>query len=181
MLIDLVIPGLSLAAGGPTRTVVQLSAALAACSGAEVRLISQARSGADILLPQKSAVESHVDYNRRTSSLRLGLSGRRALQRALAQKAPQILHSNGIWHPLNHWCARAARRHGIPLVIHPRGMLEPWALGWRATKKRLALGLYQRRELESAALLVATAEQEAENLRRFGLRQPIAVIPNGVD
>lgn len=181
MLIDLVIPGLSLAAGGPTRTVVQLSAALAVCSGAEVRLISQARSGAHILLLQKSAVESHIDDTTCPSSLRLGLPGRRALQRVLAQQRPQILHSNGIWHPLNHWCARAARRHGIPLVIHPRGMLEPWALGWRATKKRLALALYQRRDLESAALLVATAEKEAENLRRIGLRQPIAVIPNGVD
>ncbi|MCF7995745.1 MAG: glycosyltransferase [Chromatiaceae bacterium] len=45
----------------------------------------------------------------------------------------------------------------------------------------MALALYQRRDLETAALLVATAEQEAENLRRFGLRQPIAIIPNGVD
>ncbi|MCF7995748.1 MAG: glycosyltransferase [Chromatiaceae bacterium] len=142
MLIDLVIPGLSLASCGPTRTIAQLSAALAGCEDTEVRLISQARTGVDTLLP---------------------------------------LHSNGIWHPLNHWCARAARRHDIPLVIQPRGMLEPWALGWRATKKRLALALYQRRDLESAALLVATAEQEAENLRRFGLRQPIAIIPNGVD
>lgn len=181
MLIDLVIPGLSLAAGGPTRTVVQLSAALAACADAEVRLISQVHAGADILLPQGSAVESCVSYTTSTASLKLGLTGRRALNSALARNLPHILHSNGIWHPLNHWSARAARRHDIPLVTHLRGMLEPWALGWRATKKRLALALYQRRDLNLAALLVATAEQEAENLRRFGLRQPIAVIPNGVD
>jgi len=43
------------------------------------------------------------------------------------------------------------------------------------------LALYQQYELESAAILVATSEQEADNLRRFGLRQPIAIIPNGID
>ena len=181
MLIDLVIPGLSLAAGGPTRTVVQLSDALADCSGVAVRLISQSYVGAEILLPQKDAVKCCVGQTTSAASLKLGLSGRQAMQRALAEKQPQIYHINGIWNPLSHWCARAGRRHAIPLVIQPRGMLEPWALGWRATKKRLALALYQRRDLESAALLVATAEQEGENLRRFGLRQPIAVIPNGVD
>lgn len=182
MLIDLVIPDLSLAAGGPTRTVVQLSTALACCSDTAVRLISQAHTGVDSLLPNhKSAVETGVGYTTSAARLKLGLPGRETLQRALAKKHPQIIHSNGIWHPLNHWAARAARRHAIPLVIHPRGMLEPWALGWHATKKRLALALYQRRDLESAALLVATAEQEAENLRRLGLHQPIAVIPNGVD
>jgi hypothetical protein len=58
--------------------------------------------------------------------------------------------------------------------------LEPWALVWRSRKKNLALWAYQRRDLESAAVLFATAEQEAEAFRRFGLRQPIAVIPNGV-
>ena len=181
MLIDLVIPGLSLAAGGPTRTVVQLSDAFADCSDVAVRLISQSYVGAEILLPQKDAVECCVGQTTRAASLKLGLSGRQAMQRALGEKQPQIYHINGIWSPLSHWCARAAKRHAIPLVIQPRGMLEPWALGWRATKKRLALALYQRRDFESAALLVATAEQEAENLRRFGLRQPIAVIPNGVD
>ena len=181
MLIDLVIPGLSLAAGGPTRTVVQLSDALAECSGVAVRLISQSQNGTEILLPQKDAVKCCVGKTTYAASLKLGLPGRQAMQRSLAEKQPQIYHTNGIWNPLSLWCARAARRHAIPLVIQPRGMLEPWALGWRATKKRLALALYQRRDLESAALLVATAEQEAENLRRFGLPQPIAVIPNGVD
>lgn len=181
MLVDLVIPGLSLAAGGPTRTVVQLSAALAEFADVEVRLISQARAGADILLPQGSVVECCVGHATNAMRLKLGLPGLQALHSAHARKHPQIIHSNGIWHPLNHWSARAARRHGIPLVIQARGMLEPWALGWRATKKRLGLLFYQQRDLDSAALLVATADQEAQNLRQFGLRQPIAVIPNGVD
>jgi glycosyltransferase involved in cell wall biosynthesis len=181
MLIDLVVPGLDVAAGGPTRTVVQLSDALAECSEAEVRLISQARIGADILLPKRGSVNSCVARTKNAVSLKLGLPGRQSLHSAHVLMRPQILHSNGIWNVLNHWSTDIAFRHGIPLVIQPRGMLEPWALRWRGTKKRLALALYQRRDLELAALLVATSEQEADNFRRFGLHQPIAVIPNGVD
>ena len=51
----------------------------------------------------------------------------------------------------------------------------------KAWKKRLAWNLYQRRDLESAAVLHATAEQEAESFRQLGLRPPIAIIPNGTD
>ena len=182
MNIDMVVPSLSSAAGGPTRTVVQLCDELVLSGGAEVRLISQQKqSDAEVLLPREKAIETHIERSARSVSFELGLPGRKAVREAFAQRRPQILHSNGIWHPLNHWATSAARCHQIPFVIHPRGMLEPWALGWRATKKRLALAVYQQRDLESAALLIATADQEAENFRRLGLRQPIAVIPNGVD
>lgn len=60
-------------------------------------------------------------------------------------------------------------------------MLEPWALEHRGWRKRLALGLYQRADLDTAALLFATADQEAENIRSLGFRQPIAIVPNGVE
>jgi glycosyltransferase involved in cell wall biosynthesis len=60
-------------------------------------------------------------------------------------------------------------------------MLEPWALGHKRFKKRLALSIYQRKDIESANLLVATSEREYESFRRFGISQPIAVVPNGVD
>ena len=179
--VDIVTSGLSLAGGGPTRTVVQLSQALASCADTKVRVISQSCCNADILLPDGQLVDCYIGCTGSALSLKLGLKGRLILRRVLACNPPQILHSNGIWNPLNHWSTCAARRQAIPLIIQPHGMLEPWALNWHAAKKRLALALYQRRDLESAALLVATAEQEAENLRRFGLRQPIAVIPNGVD
>jgi len=43
------------------------------------------------------------------------------------------------------------------------------------------MSLYQRRDLSMARLLVATSASEYESLRIFGLRQPIAIIPNGVD
>ena len=128
----------------------------------------------------EAAVGRFIHLSQGRLTLMLGLPCGRALRQACRNGAPDLIHSHGVWHPANHWAARAARRWGLPLIVQPRGMLEPWALGQKAGKKRLALALFQRRDLETAAALVATAEMEYQNLRWLGLRQPVAVIPNGV-
>lgn len=92
-----------------------------------------------------------------------------------------IVHDAGLWLPVNHVTASSACGCRVPRVVSPRGMLEPWARGHRSTKKNLAWRLYQRRDLEQAALLHATSGQEAEGLRRAGLRNPIAIVANGID
>lgn len=60
-------------------------------------------------------------------------------------------------------------------------MLEPWALNARKWKKKLALAMYQRNDLINAFCIHATAQMEAENIRKLGFKNPIAVIPNGID
>ena len=59
-------------------------------------------------------------------------------------------------------------------------MLEPWALDHKAWKKSIALKVFQRKDLETAKVLIATSAQEREHFREFGLTQPIALIPNGI-
>ncbi len=48
-------------------------------------------------------------------------------------------------------------------------------------KKRIAALLYENEHLRRAACLRALSEAEAESIRAYGLRNPICVIPNGVD
>jgi glycosyltransferase involved in cell wall biosynthesis len=60
-------------------------------------------------------------------------------------------------------------------------MLEPWALRHKGWKKRVAWVLYQRRMLDSSALLHATSTEEGDNLRKLGLTARIGVVPNGTD
>jgi len=91
-----------------------------------------------------------------------------------------VLHDAGLWLPNNHACAAAARHLRLPFVVSPRGMLAPWSLGYHQFKKRLAWLLYQRRDLGTARLLHATSAAEARQFRALGLRQRIAVVPNGV-
>lgn len=168
-------------AGGPSQTVVRLTDALAEQAGISISLMSQSLRATPAVPSCNPAVSRVVPVTGSRIALKLGLPLRRSLGREVRVGTPGLLHSHGLWTPANHWTARLARRAGIPLVIQPRGMLEPWALAYRSWKKRLALLLYQWRDLASAVLLVATAEQEAENFRNIGLRQPIAIIPNGTD
>ena len=92
-----------------------------------------------------------------------------------------LIHLHGMWSPFLAIAALIAHRRDIPLVISPHGCLEPWALRNKYYKKLLAMRIYQGAALRSASLLVSTADQELRNLRNFGCRQPIAVVPNGVD
>ena len=97
------------------------------------------------------------------------------------QRNIELIHLHGMWSPLLAVAALVARTKGIPFVISPHGCLEPWALGYKKNKKMLALITYQGMVLRSASMFVATANQELESIRSLGYRQPIAVIPNGVD
>jgi glycosyltransferase involved in cell wall biosynthesis len=91
------------------------------------------------------------------------------------------VHIHGLWETSATVAARLARAAGKPYIISAHGMLEPWALRNKALKKRIYSALLERSNLRGAACLHALTEAEAEDYRRFGCRQPIAVIPNGVD
>src|SRR5204862_255600 len=92
-----------------------------------------------------------------------------------ATGAPVVVHDHGVWLPWNHAVARATRQAGIPRVVSPRGMLEPWAMQHGHWKKQLAWFLYQKQDLRSATMLHATAASEAEGFRRTGLKVPVMV------
>jgi poly(glycerol-phosphate) alpha-glucosyltransferase len=92
-----------------------------------------------------------------------------------------VLSVHGLW----KYCSVASRRWhqrtDRPYVVHPEGMLEPWALRNARWKKRIAALLYENRHLREAACLRALSEAEALSFRAQGLSNPICVIPNGVD
>jgi len=92
-----------------------------------------------------------------------------------------IIHSHGLWIQVSRDSAMIARDKHKPHIVSPRGMLEPWALNNSKLKKMIAGWVFQNRALREVACLHATAQQEAEAFRQFGLKNPIAVIPNGVD
>lgn len=111
----------------------------------------------------------------------LGFSPELGTQVCARAKPGGIIHSHGLWmHPgtVARKCASQAR---CPLVISPHGMLEPWALNHSRWKKRLAGWLFEDANLQAASCLHALCNQEAEDFRRFGLRNPIAIISNGAD
>lgn len=176
---------LSKSAGGPTRTVTALCRELGRLGAVVELLTREAGTSGDEepLLPTAELVTTTLTPPQRLPmDVALMSAGfRAAIRERCATQGLQLIHDNGLWLPTNHASVMVARQLGLPLIISTHGMLEPWALQHRAWKKRLAWRFYQHRDLRAARVLHATSEQEAESLRRLGLRQPIALIPNGVE
>ena len=93
---------------------------------------------------------------------------------------PDIVHIQGLWKLASHAMHLAAHRLGIPIVISPRGMLDPWALSVKKWKKRLGMFLYQKRDLKRVVAFHATAKSESDHIRDAGFTQPIGIVPNAV-
>jgi glycosyltransferase involved in cell wall biosynthesis len=103
------------------------------------------------------------------------------LQTLLPTAADAVVHQHGLWQYPSIACAGRQRLRGCRRVVSPHGMLHPWALRMRPYRKRAAWTAYERRSSAEADVFHASAAAEAGYIRDRGLRQPIAVIPHGVD
>ena len=99
----------------------------------------------------------------------------------LSKEETDLVHIQQIWNPYVNVMAYWARKKDIPYIITPRGMLEPWILARNPWKKKLALWLFQNKAIRKADHLHATAQMEADNIRKAGFTNPISIIPNGID
>ena len=177
------IAGLYESSGGPSRTTPALCEELAKL-GASIEIVTQwsRRVEGDYRVPKTDLVRTQFVEALYEPRLRAAYSPRlRSVIREVCEdQRIDILHDHGIWLPANHSAIGVARERKIPLVVSPRGMLEPWALSYRAWKKKIAWTLYEKRDLASVRAFCATSTEEAMSIRKCGCQQPIAVVPNGV-
>jgi poly(glycerol-phosphate) alpha-glucosyltransferase len=90
-----------------------------------------------------------------------------------------ILSTHGLW----KYCSVASRRWHRqtrqPYIVHPHGMLEPWALQNAKWKKRIAALLYEDRHLHDAACLPANGGAGSLGVWKAGLITPECNLPEG--
>jgi glycosyltransferase involved in cell wall biosynthesis len=91
-----------------------------------------------------------------------------------------VLHVHGLWMAHTLAVREIGQRLKKPVVSSVHGMLERWELANKGFKKNIYSWLFERSSLSQSACLRALSECEAKDYRRYGLRNPIAVIPNGV-
>ncbi|CAH2406458.1 glycosyltransferase [Mesorhizobium escarrei] len=103
------------------------------------------------------------------------------LTQALVDWKPDIVHSHGLWMHNSRSVLQWSHRTGRPYVISPHGMLDPWAVRNSRLKKYLVTKAYEAAHLREAAAFHALCEPEAAAIRAFGIKNPIHVVPNGVD
>jgi glycosyltransferase involved in cell wall biosynthesis len=94
-----------------------------------------------------------------------------------AVSLPDCVHLHGMWSP--HLAGRflAWEKRGVPCVVSPHGMLDPWALSHKWFKKKVAWHVYQKRLLDRAALLHGASERETIQFKKWRLKPPMALIP----
>ena len=172
-----VVAGLDAQDGGPAYSVPRLSAALEKCGLHQT--IHAVGSSASIANSAIQFCAQDFVAVPGLRSLRLSSSLKRALD-SRAQAA-DLIHAHGLWLMPNVYAGWASQNAAKPLVVSPRGMLAPAALKFSRGKKRLFWHLLQHRAYARAALWHATSSEEAQDIRNFGIRAPIAVIPNGID
>jgi poly(glycerol-phosphate) alpha-glucosyltransferase len=104
-----------------------------------------------------------------------------ALSHAMRHLQSDLVHSQGLWMYPSRASLAWARSTRKPYLVSPRGMLSSWALENVAWKKKLSGLLFENAHLQGAACLHALAASELTSIREYGLRNPVCVIPNGVD
>lgn len=101
------------------------------------------------------------------------------LMRKLEDFSPNIIHVQGIWTYNSYAAYKYKKKHPeTKVVITPRGMLDPWAVKNNGWKKKIVGYLYEYANLRSADCMHALCKSEYESMRLFGLKSPIAVMPN---
>jgi glycosyltransferase involved in cell wall biosynthesis len=170
-----VVPSIADRASGPSYSVVALCRALAE-QGCETSLYALDRLPPD--LPPGLAAHA---FERWRFPYRLGVSP--ALREALCLAAGKldVMHNHSLWMMPNLYPGAAVRGTACKLILSPRGAMSDWA--WRRSRWRKSLiGWWgQNATLAQTDCFHATAEEELVDIRRLGYRQPVAVIPNGVD
>jgi glycosyltransferase involved in cell wall biosynthesis len=104
-----------------------------------------------------------------------------AMRVALDNRVLDVLHTHGLWMYPSIASLMWVRRHGRPYIVSPHGMLDKWALNNSYWKKRAARLLYEDAHLRGANCLHALCLAEYEAIRGFGLKNPVCVIPNGIN
>ena len=92
-----------------------------------------------------------------------------------------IFHTNGLWMFPNVTPLKIAKKIGKKCIISPRGTLNEEALKYSKIKKFFFYNFFQKDILKKVDLIHVTSNGELNDVRKFGLNQPVAIIPNGID
>jgi len=96
-------------------------------------------------------------------------------------KESDVLHGHGLYVGPNLIFGREARRQRKALVYHVHGMFEPYILQRSRWKKRLVHWFFEDANFRAVRLWRALTSKEADQIRNCGIKQPLVVVPNGLN
>jgi glycosyltransferase involved in cell wall biosynthesis len=96
-------------------------------------------------------------------------------------KSIDLIHNHGLWMLPNIYPGYITKKFKIPLLISPRGTLSVHAMKSGTRLKILFWFFFQKNVLKRARCFHATSYAEYNDIRRLGFKQPVSVIPNGIE
>ncbi|WP_442786330.1 hormogonium polysaccharide biosynthesis glycosyltransferase HpsP [Leptothoe sp. PORK10 BA2] len=181
-----IVPSISLVYGGPSQMVRGLSRALAR-QDVTVTVLTTDSNGdegqAPLAVPLNQPVETdgyHTIYFRCAPFRRykFSLSLLQWLQRHGTDY--DLAHIHALFSPVTSGAATVARWQKLPYILRPLGTLDPADLAKKKQFKQLYAALLERPNIQGAAALHFTSEQEAKVSERFGVNTRDMVLPLGV-
>lgn len=171
-----VVPAITEEAAGPSYSVPRLCESLIG-SGVEVQLAALDWATMPARLPYLKTFPLGLGPRRLGFSPKM----RRWLRQEVTSGRVEIIHNHSLWMMPNVYPGYAVRDSRCRLMVAPRGTLSKRALGINALQKKVFWHMLQAPALRAAACFHATAESEYEDIRRLGFKQPVCILPNGID
>lgn len=100
---------------------------------------------------------------------------------SLKKSDMEICHLHILWKYTSIALLRWWQKKRKPYLISTHGLLETWALNNSKLRKQVAASLYERACLEQSSCIHAYTELEYNSIRKYGLKNPVCIIPSGID
>jgi glycosyltransferase involved in cell wall biosynthesis len=171
-----VVPAITREASGPSYSVVRLCETLIAL-GQDVTLAALDWEP----MPAKPSFLKTFPLGFGPRRLGRSPAMKRWITKQVKTEKVEVLHNHGMWQMNAVYPGWVARKGKVILMVSPRGAFSEWAMRHGSFLKRVFWPLLQRPALSEAECFHATAEMEYDDIRRLGFRQPVAVVPNGID
>lgn len=172
--------GNSRTAGGVYLTMCSITKSLNSC-GVDIAVLALQNRFSDKDSKNFGAVPQ-LYYSRTSIPVISSIGYSRDIHNLIEEYQPDIIHSQGLWMYHSAAVLRYKKRHPeVKVIVQPHGMLDPWAVRNSGWKKRIVGYWYEYENLRRADCIHALCQSEADAIREFGLKNQIAIIPNGID
>lgn len=170
-----VVPSIGAEASGPSYSVPGL------CRGLQVNDVTTVLHFLDDVPNHLLNASYQIENYPRQDKFNLGWSSKMLQGLKEACQSADIIHNNSLWMMPNVYPLWVCKGTKCKLVVAPRGTLADWSLkkGW--LKKKIFGWLLQNAVLRHADMFHATSEKEYEEIRALGYKQPVAIVPIGMD
>ena len=183
MKVLIVTPYVGANCGGPAKSVIESSQALGKLLERVDIVTTNSNGATDLEIPLNIWINKEkyrIKYFSRCKLFDNTLSYSLTLWLLKNIKNYDLVHINTVFSYPVIPTFIACKLNNIPYLRAPRGMLEPWALSYKAWKKKIYYFLIEKPMLQQANTIQALVDSEAKNIRNLEIKSPIVIIPNGI-